>query len=38
VILGFLLLAILSGSYFTRHFVITSDSNKLMSNSLPWRQ
>src|SRR5215831_889007 len=37
-ILGFLLLAILSGSYFTRHFAITSDSNKLMSNSLPWRQ
>jgi len=38
VILGFLLLAILSGGYFTRHFAITSDSNKLMSNSLPWRQ
>jgi len=38
VILGFLLVAILSGSYFARHFAITSDSNKLMSNSLPWRQ
>jgi uncharacterized protein len=38
VILGFLLLAILSASYFTRHFVISSDSNKLMSSSLPWRQ
>src|SRR6266852_2496497 len=38
VILGFLLVAILSAGYFTRHFVITSDSNKLMSSSLPWRQ
>ena len=38
VILGFLLVAILSGSYFARHFAITSDSSKLMSNSLPWRQ
>src|SRR5262249_5536011 len=38
VILGFLLIAIVSGQYFTRHFAITSDSNKLMSSSLPWRQ
>jgi uncharacterized protein len=38
VILGFLLLAILSASYFTQHFVVSSDSNKLMSSSLPWRQ
>jgi uncharacterized protein len=38
VILGFLLVAVLSASYFTRHFVITSDSNKLMSSSLRWRQ
>jgi uncharacterized protein len=38
VIVGFLLAAIACGSYFTRHFVITSDSNKLMSSSLPWRQ
>jgi uncharacterized protein len=38
VILGFLLLALVSGNYFTRHFAITSDSNKLMSSSLPWRQ
>lgn len=38
VILGFLLVAIVSGSYFMRHFVITTDSNKLLSSSLPWRQ
>ena len=38
VIIGFLLVAILCGNYFVRHFVITSDSNKLMSSSLPWRQ
>src|SRR5712671_6303532 len=37
-ILGFFLAAILSASYFTRHFVITTDSGKLMSSSLPWRQ
>ena len=38
VILGFLLIAGLSAGYFKGHFVITSDSNKLMSSSLPWRQ
>jgi hopanoid biosynthesis associated RND transporter like protein HpnN len=38
VLLGFLLLAVLAADYFARHFVITSDSNKLMSSSLPWRQ
>src|SRR5882762_9638246 len=38
VILGFLLVAIVSVDYFTRHFVITTDSNKLLSSSLPWRQ
>src|ERR1700751_3020029 len=38
VILAFLLAAIISGNYFVRHFVITSDSRKLMSSSLPWRQ
>ena len=38
VILTLLLLAIVSASYFTRHFVITTDSNKLLSSSLPWRQ
>ena len=38
VILSFLLVAIASASYFTGHFVITSDTNKLISSSLPWRQ
>jgi hopanoid biosynthesis associated RND transporter like protein HpnN len=38
VILGFLLIAGLSAGYFKGHFVITSDSNKLMSSMLPWRQ
>ena len=38
VILGFLVAAVLCGDYFVRHFVITSDSNKLMSSALPWRQ
>src|ERR1700752_2793765 len=38
VILGLLLVAVLSAGYFARHFVITSDTNKLMSSSLPWRQ
>ncbi|HEY7243124.1 MAG TPA: MMPL family transporter [Xanthobacteraceae bacterium] len=38
VILSFLLLATLSASYFTRHFAITTDSKKLLSSSLPWRE
>jgi hypothetical protein len=38
VIVGFLVAAMLCGNYFVRHFVITSDSNKLMSSALPWRQ
>lgn len=38
VILCFLLVAIASASYFTRHVVITTDSKQLMSSSLPWRQ
>ncbi len=38
VILGFLLVALLSAGYLTRHFAITTDSNKLLSSSLPWRQ
>lgn len=38
VIVAFLVAAIASGLYFTRNFAITSDSNKLMSSSLPWRQ
>src|SRR5262245_35554772 len=38
VILAFLVVAVLSGAYFARHFAITTDSNKLLSSSLPWRQ
>ncbi len=38
VILGFLLAAILSASYLAHHFAITTDSSKLLSSSLPWRQ
>jgi hopanoid biosynthesis associated RND transporter like protein HpnN len=38
VILTCLLLAVVSASYFTRHFVITTDSKTLLSTSLPWRQ
>src|ERR1700739_2445494 len=38
VILGFLLLAIASAGYFTRHFAISTDSKQLLSSSLPWRQ
>jgi uncharacterized protein len=38
VILSFLLVALLSAGYLTRHFAITTDSNKLLSSSLPWRQ
>jgi uncharacterized protein len=37
-ILGFLLLAVVSASYFTRHFAIVTDSKELLSSSLPWRQ
>ena len=36
--MGFLVAAMLCGNYFVRHFVITSDSNKLMASALPWRQ
>jgi hopanoid biosynthesis associated RND transporter like protein HpnN len=38
VILAFLFVAILSTAYFASHFAITTDSNQLLSNSLPWRQ
>jgi hopanoid biosynthesis associated RND transporter like protein HpnN len=38
VILSFTVLAIVSGSYFTRHFAITTDSKTLLSSSLPWRE
>src|SRR5690242_16610772 len=38
VILAFLCVAILSITYFASHFAITTDSNQLLSSSLPWRQ
>jgi hopanoid biosynthesis associated RND transporter like protein HpnN len=38
VILTFLFVAILSTAYFASHFAITTDSNQLLSSSLPWRQ
>ena len=38
VILAFLCVAILSTTYFASHFAITTDSNQLLSTSLPWRQ
>ncbi len=38
VIVAFLVVATLCGIYFARHFAITTDSNKLLSSSLPWRQ
>src|SRR5262249_54313753 len=37
-ILSFLLLAVVSATYFTRHFAIVTDSKELLSSSLPWRQ
>jgi uncharacterized protein len=37
-ILGFLLLAVVSATYFTRHFAIITDSKELLSSSLAWRQ
>src|SRR5258707_2411593 len=37
-ILSFLLLAVASATYFTRHFAIITDSKQLLSSSLPWRQ
>jgi uncharacterized protein len=36
--LSFLLLAVVSATYFTRHFAIVTDSKELLSSSLPWRQ
>src|SRR6476660_8855852 len=38
VIVAFLLVTIVSVGYLVRHFAITTDSNKLLSSSLPWRQ
>jgi len=37
-ILSFLLLAVVSATYVTRHFAIITDSKELLSSSLPWRQ
>ncbi|MBV8797311.1 MAG: MMPL family transporter [Hyphomicrobiales bacterium] len=38
VIPAFLLAAILAGVYVSRHIAINTDSSKLLSSSLPWRQ
>ncbi len=38
VIAGFLLLALASAFYLAHNFAITTDSDKLLSESLPWRQ
>src|SRR5271165_44355 len=38
VIAGFLIAATVSGSYISRHIAINTDSSKLLSSSLPWRQ
>src|SRR5215831_16446328 len=38
VIAAFVLVAILSAAYFASHFAITTDTNKLLSSSLPWRE
>ena len=38
VIPGFLIAALLAGFYLSRHIAIDTDSSKLLSSSLPWRQ
>jgi hopanoid biosynthesis associated RND transporter like protein HpnN len=38
VIPGFLIAAVLSAGYVSRHFAINTDSGTLLSTSLPWRQ
>ncbi|MBV9738832.1 MAG: MMPL family transporter [Hyphomicrobiales bacterium] len=38
VLLAFSMIAVLSASYLVYHFAITTDSSKLLSSSLPWRQ
>ena len=38
VILAYALLTIAAADYLVRHFAITTDSEKLISTSLPWRQ
>ena len=38
VIAAFLIAAVLAGGYVARHIAINTDSDKLLSSSLPWRQ
>ncbi len=38
VIAAFLIAAVLAGGYVARHIAINTDSSKLLSSSLPWRQ
>ena len=38
VIPGFLIVAVFAGVYLSRHIAINTDSSKLLSSSLPWRQ
>jgi uncharacterized protein len=38
VIPGFLIVAVFAGVYLARHIAINTDSSKLLSSSLPWRQ
>ena len=38
VIAAFLIAAIVAGGYVARHIAINTDSGKLLSSSLPWRQ
>ena len=38
VISAFLIAALLAGAYVSRHIAINTDSSKLLSSSLPWRQ
>src|ERR1700690_415916 len=38
VIAAFLIAAIVAGGYVARHIAINTDSDKLLSSSLPWRQ
>src|ERR1700722_13415422 len=38
VIVAFLIAAVLAGGYVARHIAINTDSGKLLSSSLPWRQ
>ena len=38
VIAAFLVAAVLAGGYVVRHIAINTDSGKLLSSSLPWRQ